>query len=150
MIPRDAAADRSNTNGTVGCNIPFTAGPGVMARVFWGTGRGGRKDRHRQVTHHRHAARGRILGSRASDRRPGRRRREEVSDTRLGPQFQPFADFRIDHGIAGRGRCVVGRDRGPQLAFRVLMGRAERVQFGAQFRREFVQAGQLSESRTLR
>ena len=33
MIPRDAAADRSNTYGTVGCSAPFTAGPGVIARV---------------------------------------------------------------------------------------------------------------------
>ena len=33
MIPRLAAADLSKTNGTTGCNIPFTAGPGVMARV---------------------------------------------------------------------------------------------------------------------
>ena len=69
MIPRDAAADRSNTNGTVGCNIPFTAGPGVIARVSTVGVSGRAKISIGMWTHGRHAARRRILRSRATDGR---------------------------------------------------------------------------------
>ena len=117
-IPRLAAADRSKTNGTVGCTIPFTAGPGVMARTSAARGRSGRKNRHRHVTDGRHAARGRILGCRASDLPTDRRRLEKISKARLAPQFHPLASLGVGRRHRG-ARCVVfcgcGHERGAQL-----------------------------------
>ena len=97
----------------------------------------------------RHLARRLKLGLGPGNLRAGQRGVQVATETRSASQFEPFADFRIDRGIVGRGRCVVSRDRGPQLAFCVLMGRAERAEFGALFVGQFGQFGQLSESRSL-
>ena len=108
MIPRLAAADRSKTirDGRLQCSLhgwPWCDGP----RLDW-FGRSARKNRHRQVTDGRHAKRLAILGCRATDRRAACRRPEKISDTRLGPQFQPLAGFGI--------LCVGVRDQAARSA----------------------------------
>ena len=68
----------------------------------------------------------------------------KVSDASTRPQLDPFAALRIDRGIVGRGRFAVSRDAGPELAFGVGVRRADGVQFGSEFRREFVKRAEFA------
>ena len=52
-------------------------------------------------------------------------------------------------GLSGGVASASAAIRGPQLRLRGLMGRAERVQFGALFVGQFGQFGQLSQARAL-
>ena len=79
----------------------------------------------------------------------GERRDQVAAERRAPAQFQPLAHLGVDRGIAVLRRVAVRRDRGPELGLGILMGRPERAEFGPVLWREFVQAGQLRESRSL-